>query len=501
MVNENSTEIGFEKEIWEAANELRGSMDAAEYKHVVLGLIFLKYLSDKFEERYKVLKAEGYGDEEDIDEYTAEGIFFVPPEARWDIISKNAHSPENGLIIDEAMLAIEKKNKSLDGILPKTFSKPELDKKKLGAVIDLFSNIQMSPHGDKQDILGRTYEYCLRMFSQTEGKNAGEFYTPACVVKTLVSILKPYDGRVYDPCCGSGGMFVQSKQFVDTHQGNIDNLSIFGQESNPTTWKMAKMNLAIRGIEANLGEHHADTFHEDLHDGLRADYILANPPFNLKKWGQEQIVDDKRWKYGTPPKGNANFAWIQHMIYHLSENGKIGLVLANGALSTTNKNEATIRQEIIENDLLEAIVSLPTKLFYTTGIPVSLWFLNKNKKQKDKTLFINARNMGTIVSRNLRELTDEDINLIANVYDKFQEGTLSDEKGFCKVVDLNEMSNQKYILNPARYVGFKPEENDGRTFEEKINDITHNLNQLFKESEDIEENMKKNLKDIGIEFN
>ena len=500
MANENTAEIGFEKEIWEAANELRGSMDAAEYKHVVLGLIFLKYLSDKFEERYNELKAEGYGDEEDIDEYTAEGIFFVPPEARWEVIASKAHTKENGQTIDEAMIAIEEKNDSLKNILPKTFSKPELDKKKLGAVIDLFSNIKMSSHGDKQDILGRTYEYCLSMFAETEGKKAGEFYTPACVVKTLVSVLKPFDGRVYDPCCGSGGMFVQSKQFVDNHQGNIDNLSVFGQESNPTTWKMAKMNLAIRGIEADLGEHQADTFIDDLHDEIRADYVLANPPFNLKKWGQEQLTEDKRWKYGLPPKNNANFAWMQHMIYHLSERGKIGLVLANGSLSSTTSGEGKIRQAIVEDDLVEGIVSLPTQLFYTTGIPVCLWFLNKNKKQKGKTLFIDAREMGTMVSRKLRELTDEDIDLIADTFTKFEEGTLEDEKGFCKVCDLEEIKKHDFILTPGRYVGFKPEEDDGIPFEEKMKTLTSELNELFKESNELETKIRQSLKEIGFEF-
>ena len=500
MVKENTAEIGFEKEIWEAANELRGSMDAAEYKHVVLGLIFLKYLSDKFEERYNELKAEGYGDEEDIDEYTAEGIFFVPPEARWDVIASKAHTKENGQTIDEAMIAIEKKNESLKNILPKTFSKPELDKKKLGAVIDLFSNIKMSSHGDKQDILGRTYEYCLSMFAETEGKKAGEFYTPACVVKTLVSVLKPFDGRVYDPCCGSGGMFVQSKQFIDNHQGNIDNLSVFGQESNPTTWKMSKMNLAIRGIEADLGEHQADTFIDDLHDEIRADYVLANPPFNLKKWGQEQLTEDKRWKYGLPPKNNANFAWMQHMIYHLSERGKIGLVLANGSLSSTTSGEGKIRQAIVEDDLVEGIVALPTQLFYTTGIPVCLWFLNKNKKQKGKTLFIDAREMGTMVSRKLRELTDKDIDLIADTFTKFEEGTLEDEKGFCKVSDLEEIKKHDYILTPGRYVGFKPEEDDGIPFEEKMKTLTSELDELFKESNELEIKIRQSLKEIGFEF-
>ncbi|WP_405305899.1 type I restriction-modification system subunit M [Methanobrevibacter sp.] len=500
MAKENSAEIGFEKEIWDAANELRGSMDAAEYKHVVLGLIFLKYLSDKFEERYNELKAEGYGDEEDVDEYTAEGIFFVPPEARWEVIASKAHSAENGQTIDEAMMAIENKNESLKGILPKTFSKPELDKKKLGEVIDIFTNIKMADHGDKQDILGRTYEYCLSMFAETEGKKAGEFYTPACVVKTLVSTLKPYDGRVYDPCCGSGGMFVQSKQFVDNHQGNIDNLSVFGQESNPTTWKMAKMNLAIRGIEADLGEHQADTFLNDLHEGIRADYVLANPPFNLKKWGQEQLTDDKRWKYGTPPKNNANFAWMQHMIYHLSERGKIGLVLANGSLSSTTGGEGKIRQAIVEDDLVECIVALPTQLFYTTQIPVCLWFLNKNKKQKGKTLFIDAREMGTMVSRKLRELKDDDIELIADTFAKFEEGTLEDEKGFCKVSDLEEIKKHDFILTPGRYVGFKPEEDDGIPFEEKMKTLTAELDELFKESNELEGKIRQSLKEIGFEF-
>lgn len=500
MVKENSSEIGFEKQIWDAADELRGSMDAAEYKHVVLGLIFLKYLSDKFEERYQELVDEGDGFEEDIDEYTCENIFFVPPEARWSEIAKKANTAENGVAIDKAMKVIEESNKSLKGILPKNFSRPELDKQKLGAVIDIFTNIQMSEKGDKKDILGRTYEYCLSMFAEKEGKNAGEFYTPASVVKTLVSVLKPYDGRVYDPCCGSGGMFVQSKNFIDNHSGNINNLSIYGQESNPTTWKMAKMNLAIRGLEADLGEHQADTFLNDLHPTLKADYVMANPPFNLKKWGQEQLQDDLRWRYGIPPKGNANFAWMQHMIHHLSPNGKIGLVLANGSLSSTTSGEGKIRQAIVEDDLVEGIVALPTQLFYTTGIPVCLWFLNRNKKQKGKTLFIDAREMGTMVSRKLRELTDEDIELIADTFTKFEEGTLEDEKGFCKVSDLEEIKKHDYILTPGRYVGFKPEEDDGIPFEEKMKTLTTELDALFKESNELEGKIRQNLKEIGFEF-
>ena len=496
----NSSEIGFEKQIWAAADELRGSMDAAEYKHIVLGLIFLKYLSDKFEEKYDELVAEGDGFEEDRDEYTAENIFFVPPEARWSEIAKNAHSEENGITIDNAMRAIEKENASLKGILPKTFSRQELDKKKLGAVIDLFTNVQMADHGDKKDILGRTYEYCLSMFAETEGKKAGEFYTPACVVKTLVAVLQPYNGRVYDPCCGSGGMFVQSKNFIENHAGNINNISVYGQESNPTTWKMARMNLAIRGIDANLGEHNADTFGNDLHPTLKSDYVMANPPFNLKKWGQENLQDDLRWKYGIPPKNNANFAWMQHMIHHLAPNGKIGLVLANGSLSSTTGGEGKIRQAIVEDDLVECIVALPTQLFYTTGIPVCLWFLNKDKKQEGKTLFIDAREMGTMVSRKLRELIDEDIELIADTYNKFVDGTLEDEKGFCKVSDLEEIKKHDFILTPGRYVGFKPEEDDGIPFEEKMEKLTKELGELFEESNELEGKIRQSLKEIGFEF-
>ncbi len=496
----NTSEIGFEKQIWDAADELRGSMDAAEYKHVILGLIFLKYLSDKFEQRYNELVDEGSGFEEDRDEYTAEGVFFVPPEARWSEISKKAHTAENGKTIDNAMRLIENENNSLKGILPKSFSRPELDKTKLGAVIDLFTNVQMSDHGDKKDILGRTYEYCLSMFAETEGKKAGEFYTPACVVKTLVAVLQPYNGRVYDPCCGSGGMFVQSKNFIENHSGNIKDISVYGQEYNPTTWKMAKMNLAIRGIEADLGENNADTFRVDLHPTLKADYVMANPPFNLKKWGQEDLQDDVRWKYGIPPKNNANFAWMQHMIHHLNPNGKIGLVLANGSLSSTTGGEGKIRQAIVEDDLVEAIVALPTQLFYTTGIPVCLWFLNRNKKQEGKTLFIDAREMGTMVSRKLRELTDDDINLIADTYNKFVEGTLEDEKGFCKVSDLEEIKKHDFILIPARYVGFKPEEDDGIPFEEKMATLTKELGELFEESNKLESKIRQSLKEIGFEF-
>ena len=333
MAEKTTADIGFEKQIWDAACVLRGNMDASEYKNVVLGLIFLKYISDRFEEKHRELVAEGDGFEEDIDEYTSEGIFFVPQGARWGDIAAKAHTPEIGTAIDEAMRAIEKDNKRLKDILPKNFARPELDKRRLGEVVDLFTNIRMIEHGDEKDILGRTYEYCLSKFAEQEGKLAGEFYTPSCVVRTLVEVLQPYHGRVYDPCCGSGGMFVQSAKFVESHSGNINDISVYGQDSNPTTWKMAQMNLAIRGIDADLGKFNADTFFNDCHPTLRADFIMANPPFNLSDWGADNLADDVRWEYGTPPAGNANFAWLQHMIHHLAKNGRIGMVLANGSLS------------------------------------------------------------------------------------------------------------------------------------------------------------------------
>ena len=406
MADKNTADIGFEKEIWDAACVLRGNMDASEYKNVILGLIFLKYISDSFEAKYQELVDEGEGFEEDRDEYDAENIFFVPTGARWKDIAEAAHTPEIGTVIDKAMTSIEEENKKLKGILPKNFARPELDKRRLGDVVDLFTNVQMAEGSDEKDLLGRTYEYCLRNFAEQEGKNAGQFYTPSCVVRTIVEILQPFNGRVYDPCCGAGGMFVQSAGFVRNHQGNINNISVYGQESNPTTWKMAKMNLAIRGIDCNLGEIPEDTFLNDQHSTMKADFVMANPPFNLTPWGADKLKEDQRWKYGTPPAGNANFAWMQHMIWHLAPEGKIGMVLANGSLSSQSGGEGDIRKNIIEDDLVDCIVSLPTQLFYTTQIPVSLWFLNKKKAQPGKTLFIDARNLGTMVTRRLRELTD-----------------------------------------------------------------------------------------------
>lgn len=500
MAEINTSNIGFEKQIWDAACVLRGNIDASEYKSVVLGLIFLKYISDRFEAKYQELVEEGDGFEEDMDEYISENIFFVPENARWSVISAAAHTPEIGTVIDDAMRSIEKENKRLKDILPKNFARQELDKRRLGEVVDLFTNIKMIEHGDSKDILGRTYEYCLSKFAEQEGKLAGEFYTPACVVRTLVEVLQPYNGRVYDPCCGSGGMFVQSAKFIENHSGNIRNISVYGQDSNPTTWKMAQMNLAIRGIEADLGKYNADTFFDDCHPTLRADYIMANPPFNLSGWGGDKLKDDKRWQYGTPPEGNANFAWLQHMIYHLSPKGKIGMVLANGSLSSQTGGEGDIRKNIIEADLVECIVAMPTQLFYTTQIPVCLWFLSKDKKQKGKTLFIDARKMGTMVSRKLRELTEEDILKIAQIYNEYIEGTLKDEKGFCAVVDIEEIRKQDYILTPGRYVGIEEQEDDGEPFEEKMERLTNELSELFKKSHDLEQEIREKLGAIGYEF-
>lgn len=508
MGNTNTTNIGFEDQIWTAANILRGNMDASEYKNIVLGLIFLKYISDRFESKYLELKEEGEGWEEYKDSYTAENIFFVPPEARWQVISYAAHTAEIGKVIDNAMALIEKENSRLKNILPKGFARPELDKRRLGEVVDLFTNVKMKDKGDTRDILGRTYEYCLSKFAEQEGKKAGEFYTPPCVVKTIVEILKPIGSsqrgtrgiRVYDPACGSGGMFVQSAKFVEAHAGNINEISVFGQESNPTTWKMAQMNLAIRGIEANLGSYNADTFFNDCFPTEKFDYIMANPPFNMSDWGGDKLRNDVRWKYGIPPAGNANFAWLQHMIYHMAPFGKIGMVLANGSLSSQTSGEGDIRKNIVEADLVACIVAMPPQLFYTTQIPVSLWFLSKNKRQKGRTLFIDAREMGTMKSRRLRELSDDDIKKLGDTYDKYEAGTLENEKGFCAVVDTAEIAKHDYILTPGRYVGIKEQEEDKEPFDEKMKRLTGELFGLFEESHKLETEIRKQLKSIGYEL-
>lgn len=494
----NRAELGFEKEIWNAACLLRGNLDAADYKNVVLGLIFLKYLSDRFDQRYQELVADGDGFEEDRDFYEEKRVFYVPAEARWTSVAKVAHDPEVGIAIDTAMQAIERENSSLKDVLPKNFARPELDKRRLGEVVDLFTNIQLAENENGIDVLGRTYEYCLAKFAEQEGKLAGEFYTPSCIVRTLVEVIQPFHGRVYDPCCGSGGMFVQSADFVKEHGGSVrDDITVFGQESNPSTWKLATMNLAIRGIEADLGSY-ADTFFNDQHKREKFDFILANPPFNLKDWGGDKLAEDVRWQYGIPPVGNANFAWLQHMIWHLNAQGRMAMVLANGSLSSQTGTEGDIRKAIVDADLVDGIVALPGKLFYTTQIPVSLWFIDKNKKQPGKTLFIDAREMGTMVSRKLCELKqDTDIKKIADTFQQFHDGTLEDEKGFCSVASIEDISKQDCILTPGRYVGIAEQEDDGEPFEEKMARLTSEISKCFEESNRLQVEIKKNLEALG----
>ena len=498
----NNANIGFEKQLWDAACVLWGHIPAAEYRKVIVGLIFLRYISSVFDKKYQELVAEGEGFENDPIAYLAENIFFVPEQSRWNVISQAAHTPEIGKVIDDAMIAIEKHNKTLKGVLPKNYGSPDLDKRVLGEVVDLFTNnIKMDDTEESKDLLGRTYEYCIAQFAAYEGTKGGEFYTPSSIVKTLVEILKPFENcRVYDPCCGSGGMFVQSVKFLQAHSGNRNKISVYGQESNADTWKMAKMNMAIRGIDADFGSSHADTFFNDLHPTLKADFIMANPPFNLSNWGQDKLREDVRWKYGLPPAGNANFAWIQHMIHHLAHNGKIGLVLANGALSSQTSGEGEIRKNIIEDDLIEGIVALPTQLFYSVTIPVTLWFITKNKKQKGKTLFIDARKMGYMVDRKHRDFTEEDIKKLANTFTQFQDDTLKDVKGFCAVVSTQDIAKQDYILTPGRYVGIEEQQEDTEPFEQKMQRLTTELSDMFKKSDELKKEIKENLNKLGYKI-
>ncbi len=502
MADKTKANIGFEKQIWDAACVLWGHIPAAEYRKVIIGLIFLRYISAAFQARYDALVEEGDGFEDDPDAYLEENVFFVPEDARWQVISEAAHTPEIGTVIDKAMRSVEENNKTLKGVLPKNYASPDLDKKVLGDVVDIFTNdIDMSDTEASEDLLGRTYEYCIAQFAKKEGVGGGEFYTPSSIVKTLVAILKPFENsRIYDPCCGSGGMFVQSEKFIEAHSHKRGAISVYGQEANPDTWKMAKMNLAIRGIDADLGQYNADTFTNDLHKRLKADFILANPPFNYHPWGHDELVEDQRWAYGTPPANNANYAWIQHMIYHLANHGKIGLVLANGALSSHTGGEGKIRQKIIEDDLIEGIIALPTQLFYSVTIPVTLWFITKGKKQIGKTLFIDARDMGHMVDRKHRDFTDEDIQKLADTFTAFQEGKLKDEKGFCAVMTTEDIAKQDYILTPGRYVGIPEQEDDGEPFEEKMTRLTSELSEMFKKSHELEDEIRKKLGAIGYEI-
>lgn len=511
--------VGFETELWKAADALRSNMDAAEYKHVVLGLIFLKYISDAFEEQHEKLVAEVKqgADPEDPDEYRALNIFWVPPEARWSYLKGRAKDPKIGKIVDDSMLAIERDNPSLKGVLPKDYAHPRLDSQRLGQLIDMVSNIGLGTEEHRaRDVLGRVYEYFLSQFASAEGKKGGQFYTPSSVVRVLVEMLAPYKGRVFDPCCGSGGMFVQSLKFVEAHtSGNGNggkakgNISVFGQESNHTTWRLAKMNLAIRQIDNNLGSEHADSFHRDLHPDLKADYVLANPPFNDSDWRGELLKEDKRWQYGTPPTGNANFAWVQNFIYHLAPTGTAGFVLANGSMSSNQSGEGDIRKNIIEADLVDCMVALPGQLFYSTQIPVCLWFLardKKNSKRRDRrgeVLFIDARKLGTLVDRVHRELSDDDIAKIADTYhawrgDKDCKTNYEDIPGFCKSATLDEIRQHGHILTPGRYVGAADVEDDGEPFEDKMQRLTAELATQFAEGKKLDEQIAFNLAEIGF---
>ena len=488
--------LEFENKLWEMADKLRGNIQPSDYKDVILGLIFLKYISDSFEEKFNELVADGDGFEEDRDAYVEDNVFFVPPSARWDFIKKSAKQSTIGQIIDEAMIAIERENKNLKGVLPKNYARPELDKTKLGELIDLFSFNLGNKAAKAQDILGRVYEYFLGKFGSSEG----EFYTPPTIVKLLVGMIEPYEGRVYDPCCGSGGMFVQSAKFVEEHQGKKDNIHIYGQEFTATTWRLCKMNLAIRGIDGNLGDRDADTFGNDLHKNLRADYVLANPPFNVSDY--TLIQDDARWKYGIPPQNNANYAWIEHMISKLSPKGIAGFVLANGSMSTSTKAEAEIRKNIIEAGLVDCIVTMPTNLFYNVTIPVCLWFISKKREnRKDKILFIDARKMGTMVNRKHRELSDEEIRQIYDAYHNWRDGKgYEDIQGFCKSANIEEIRGHEYILTPGRYVGIEEVAEDGEPFDEKMTRLTGELAEMFVKSHHLEDEIKQRLGAIGYEF-
>jgi type I restriction enzyme M protein len=511
-----------EKTLWAAADKLRSNMDAAEYKHVVLGLIFLKYISDAFNGRYDQLKLEledpksdwfveepeaRYQTLNDKDEYTSHNIFFVPEKARWPYLQSKAKLPEIGKLVDDAMDEIEKINPSLKGVLPKIYADPDLNKQRLGELIDLIGTIGFNKPGHKsKDLLGRVYEYFLGQFADAEGKSGGQFYTPASIVKLLVEMLEPYKGRVYDGCCGSGGMFVQSEKFIEQHGGRLGDISIYGQESNPTTLRLAKMNLAIRGIDTKI--ELGDTFLHDRHKDLKADFIMANPPFNISDWSGEQLREDIRWKYGTPPVGNANYAWLQHFIHKLSPNGTAGIVLANGSMNSNTGSEGEIRKAMIEAGLIDCMVALPAQLFYNTMIPACLWFIARNKtngkfrNRSNEILFIDARKLGVMINRRNKELTDADIQKITTTYHNWRnvKGKYEDVAGFCKTATMDEVRNNNYVLMPGRYVGTEEDEHDGVLFGDKIAALTTKLAEQLSKGHSLETEVRENLKSIGYEF-
>ena len=518
----NGANVGFEQKLWQAADKQRANMDAAEYKHVVLGLLFLKYISDAFEERQGYLDQQSRtpGSEwfvkderqrksvlEDRDEYAAENVFWVPPEARWKYLQSRAKDPKIGLLLDSAMTAVERDNPKLKGVLPKNYAREQIDKTRLGELIDLFASIGLGDAENRaKDMLGRVYEYFLGQFASAEGKKGGQFYTARCIVRLLVAMLEPFKGRVFDPCNGSGGMFVQSEEFVQEHKGRIGDISVFGQESNQTTWRLCMMNLAIRHIEGNIVWNSEGSFHNDAHKDLRADFVLANPPFNDSDWGGERLRDDKRWKYGVPPVGNANFAWVQHFIHHLNPTGMAGFVLANGSMSSNQSGEGEIRKNIIEADLVDCMVALPGQLFYSTQIPVCLWFIARDKRGKyrdrrGEVLFIDARKLGAMADRTHRELTDSDIKHIADTYHAWRgekdAGKYADVAGFCKSAKLDEIRGHGHILTPGRYVGAEAVEDDGEPFNEKMMRLTKQLSEQFAESAKLESEVRKNLKGLG----
>ncbi len=511
----NGANLGYEAELFKAADKLRGNMEPSDYKHVVLGLIFLKHISDRFEARRQNLAAEFPNDPdilEDRDEYLAENVFWVPQAARWSYLQANAKQPTIGKLIDEAMLAIEKENGSLKGVLPKEYARPALNAVMLGELIDLISNIALGAAQDTaRDVLGRAYEYFLSQFAGSEGKRGGEFYTPRSVVRVMVEMLQPYRGRVYDPCCGSGGMFVQSEKFVQDHQGRIGDIAIYGQESNYTTWRLCKMNLAVRGIDSDIRWNSDGSFHKDELPDLRADFILANPPFNISDWGGERLREDRRWQFGVPPVGNANYAWLQHIWHHLAPTGTAGVVLANGSMSSQTSGEGEIRKAMIEGEAIDCMVALPGQLFYSTQIPACLWFLAKDKSngiardkklrdRRGEILFIDSRKLGHMVDRTRRELSNEDIAKIADTYHAWREGNgYEDVPGFCKSASLEEIRGHNYVLTPGRYVGATAVEEDDVPFEEKMAELTAKLAEQFEESARLEDTIRKNLEWFGWE--